>query len=191
LLQEWRPMRPNFRTWTWSEMGPTVGQEYILGLFISMHAYLYVSTWCLREACVVGNVWQCRSQKGGSLHCKQMDRAFKVASSLILPSGSRQTTILSTVASNPITLPIITDEDIRRGNSPFNNHNIEPESKSVLAQIRIQRKCHLHADIIAASGRPSSLPCLGLRACKLEAYLTTVSEDFTLSHKAFELHLCP
>lgn len=43
--------------------GPTVGQEYILGLFINMHEYLYVSTWRLREACVVGNVWQVAAKK--------------------------------------------------------------------------------------------------------------------------------
>jgi hypothetical protein len=57
-------------------MGPQVGQEYILGLFINTHEYLYVSTWRLRGACVV---WKCVAvpqPKRRILACKQIDRAF-------------------------------------------------------------------------------------------------------------------
>jgi hypothetical protein len=99
-------------------MGPQVGQEYILGLFINTHEYLYVSTWRLRGACVV---WKCVAvpqPKRRILACKQIDRVFKVTS-VFLPSEPRETTILSTAMSSPTKLPTIASQYTRQGNPPF------------------------------------------------------------------------
>ena len=114
--------------------GPTVGQEYILGLFINKHEYLYVSTRRLREACVVGNVWQCRRQrKAGSLHVNKQIRVFKVTLPLFLLSGPTRddNSVDVGVKPNQISPPLligIQDEGIHPSQSQYKANKQNPFS---------------------------------------------------------------